>query len=112
MRAFRVGLIGDFDPAVAAHEAVPRALEIAGAAIGCTIEPTWLPTTELATPGVDLRRFDGVWAVPASPYRSTDGALTSIRFARTRRIPFLGTCGGFQHAVLEYARNVLGHNEA
>lgn len=41
-----------------------------------------------------------------------DGALRAIRFAREQRRPLLGTCGGFQHAVLEYARNVLGWEDA
>jgi CTP synthase (UTP-ammonia lyase) len=40
------------------------------------------------------------------------GALAAIRVAREWRIPFLGTCGGFQHVVIEYARNVLGHTGA
>ena len=43
-----------------------------------------------------------------SPYANTDGALDAIRVARERRIPFLGTCGGFQHALLEYAGAVWG----
>jgi len=37
-----------------------------------------------------------------------DGALRAIRWARETGRPFLGTCGGFQHAIVEYARNVLG----
>jgi CTP synthase (UTP-ammonia lyase) len=41
-----------------------------------------------------------------------DGALVAIRHARERRVPFLGTCGGFQHAIIEYARNVLGWVDA
>jgi CTP synthase (UTP-ammonia lyase) len=40
------------------------------------------------------------------------GALSAIRCAREMRRPFLGTCGGFQHAVIEYARNVLGWEDA
>lgn len=40
------------------------------------------------------------------------GALIAIRFARENRVPFLGTCGGFQHAIIEYARNVLGWTDA
>ena len=56
--------------------------------------------------------FDGLWCVPASPYRSTEGALRAIRFAREQGRPFLGTCGGFQHAIIEYARNVLGWADA
>ncbi len=41
-----------------------------------------------------------------------DGAIFAIRYARERTCPFLGTCGGFQHAVIEYARNVLGWRDA
>jgi CTP synthase (UTP-ammonia lyase) len=40
------------------------------------------------------------------------GALSAIRMAREQQIPLLGTCGGFQHIILEYARNVLGFAEA
>jgi len=50
--------------------------------------------------------------VPGSPYASIDGALRAIRFAREHGRPFLGTCGGFQHALIEYARNVLGLADA
>ena len=50
--------------------------------------------------------------MPGSPYRDIDGALRAIRFAREQGRPFLGTRGGFQHAVLEYARNVLGWADA
>jgi CTP synthase (UTP-ammonia lyase) len=41
-----------------------------------------------------------------------DGALHAITLARQHLIPFLGTCGGSQHALIEYARNVLGLVEA
>lgn len=46
--------------------------------------------------------------VPGSPYASDAGAIAAARTARERGIPFLGTCGGFQHALIEYARNVCG----
>jgi CTP synthase (UTP-ammonia lyase) len=55
-----------------------------------------------------LEKFAGFWLVPGSPYRSMAGALAVVRFARERAIPFLGTCGGFQHALLEFARQVAG----
>jgi CTP synthase (UTP-ammonia lyase) len=58
--------------------------------------------------GEELTAMDGLWCVPGSPYRSTDAALAMIRVARVEGIPFLGTCGGFQHALIEYARNVAG----
>jgi CTP synthase (UTP-ammonia lyase) len=109
----RVGLIGDYSDAVTAHRAIPPALRIAEAALGCAVNEVWLPTEELAqgTAG-DLDRFDGLWCVPASPYRSFDGVIRAIRYAREHGVPFLGTCGGFQHAVIEYARHALGHVDA
>jgi CTP synthase (UTP-ammonia lyase) len=110
-RPIRIALIGDYDPQVTAHQAIPVALEMAAEHSGLNVQWQWLATDDIhaETP---LHRFDGFWCVPASPYRSMDGALLAIRFAREQRRPFLGTCGGFQHAVLEYARNVLGWSDA
>jgi len=114
----RIGLIGDPNPGVRAHRAIPLALARVGSEGGVLVESRWIPTEELgraagpsdngASPGLStyLARFDALWCVPASPYRDTRGALAAIRWARESHVPFLGTCGGFQHAMLEYARNV------
>jgi CTP synthase (UTP-ammonia lyase) len=108
-----IGLVGDYNSEVTAHIAIPKALEIAGKSIGSEVVPTWIPTASLAD-GLTaaLTDSDAIWCVPASPYASMEGALRAIRFAREMRRPFLGTCGGFQHAILEFARNVLGHDNA
>jgi CTP synthase (UTP-ammonia lyase) len=113
MKAVRIGLVGDYDPTVIAHRAIPEALALAGKHLGRALEVTWVPTAELG-PDVpaQLAGFAAIWCVPASPYANTDGALAAIRFARESGRPFLGTCGGFQHALLEYARQVLGHRHA
>lgn len=111
MHALQVGLIGDHSDEVVAHRAIPLALDMAAAACGVTVEPVWIPTDQVGD-GAALAEFDGLWCVPASPYRSMEGALAAIRVARERHVPFLGTCGGFQHAVIEYARNVLGWADA
>jgi CTP synthase (UTP-ammonia lyase) len=102
----RIALIGDYHPDVIAHQAIPRALELAGAP-----DHEWLGTDQIRSTD-DLTAFDAFWCVPASPYRNMDGALSAIRFARESGRPFLGTCGGFQHAIIEYARNVLGWSDA
>lgn len=106
-----LALIGDYNPAVIAHQAIPVALQQAADTLGLSVHVQWLDTDSI-TPTRELHGFDGFWCVPASPYRDTDGALRAIRFAREQRRPFLGTCGGFQHAVLEYARHVLGWADA
>ena len=111
MLRLQVGLIGDRNDAVVAHRAIPRALSLAADACAVAIDPVWVPTTQVGD-GAALAEFDGLWCVPASPYLSMEGALEAIRVARERHVPFMGTCGGFQHAVIEYARNVLGWTDA
>ena len=104
--------MGDRSDAVVAHRAVPRALELGGAENGLSVEWEWQATPTVTAASVErLGVFHGVWCVPGSPYESEAGAIEAIRFARVSGIPFLGTCGGCQHAILEYARNALGlHN--
>lgn len=106
-----IGLIGDYNQSVPAHRAIPMALRQASKKTGVLLDFEWVPTEQIIT--LDrVARYDGLWCVPASPYRSMDGALLAIRFAREHSIPFLGTCGGFQYAVIEYAGNVLGWADA
>jgi CTP synthase (UTP-ammonia lyase) len=107
----RIGLIGDYNANVLAHQAIPIALQLAGDALGLAVEHEWVPTEEILHPS-RVAGFNGLWCVPASPYRSMEGALLAIRFARENKQPFLGTCGGFQHAIIEYARNVVGWVDA
>lgn len=107
----RVGLVGDYNESVPAHRAIPRALSLASQALGRALEWEWIGTQTVLGPD-RLEKFDGIWCVPASPYRSMDGALRAIRWAREMERPFIGTCGGFQHAIIEYARSVLGWADA
>ena len=111
MSSLQIGLIGDRNDSVVAHRAIPLTLEMAAAACDVAIDVSWIGTDQIGD-GAVLSDLDGVWCVPASPYRDMDGALTAIRIAREQKIPFLGTCGGFQHAVNEYARNVMGWTDA
>ncbi len=106
----RIALVGDRNDDAAAHRAIPLALALAGEDLEVRVEGTWRPT--VAIDERSLGEFGGIWCVPASPYASMDGALRAIRYARTRGVPFLGTCGGFQHALIEAARNVAGLESA
>ena len=109
MSTVRIGLIGDHDEAVTAHRAIPRALALSRDALGCACEWDWLPTVMLSDAPVErLASYHGFWSVPATPYASAAGAIKAIRFARENGRAFLGTCGGFQHALLEYAEAVWG----
>ncbi|MFJ6776470.1 hypothetical protein ACIQOV_36875 [Kitasatospora sp. NPDC091257] len=103
----RIALVGDRSPAVRSHARIPGLLAALAEHDHLVLDAYWIPTGDAAAPGA-LDGFDAVWLLPGSPYRSEAGALAAVRAARERGIPFLGTCAGFQHAVLEYARNVCG----
>ena len=108
-----IALIGDYDMRKPAHVAIPQAIALAAEPLGCQIQLDWIPTVVLADGWVErLAPYDALWCVPGSPYASMQGALNAIRFGRQERRPFLGTCGGCQHALIEYARNVLGLSQA
>lgn len=68
------------------------------------VTATWAPTDS----HFDIRSYGGVWLVPGSPYASDDAVYDALCTIRTEKIPFMGTCGGMQYAVVEYLRNALG----
>jgi CTP synthase (UTP-ammonia lyase) len=111
--SIKIGLIGDFDANRLSHKATNEALKHCARFLGIGLELNWLATESLVSEDTQtLGDYNGLWCVPGSPYKSMIGALNAIRFARENDIPFIGTCGGFQHAVIEYARNVIGINNA
>ena len=107
----RLCIIGERDLAKTAHRGIERSLELMAEAWGGGIDYTWLATDRITAQSVAelLGGASAVWCTPGSPYASTSGALLAIAYAREHDLPFLGTCGGFQHALMEYATNVLGH---
>jgi CTP synthase (UTP-ammonia lyase) len=108
MKTTRIGIIGDFNPANPTHLVTNDALQHAAQALDCPIEAVWLPTDQRANYG----EFQALFGSPGSPNKSFDAALAGIRHARENKVPFLGTCGGSQHLMIEYARNVMGIADA
>ena len=112
--SIRIGILGDFNSEFRSHHATNDALQHAARKLRITVESKWLPTPSLLDCGAasTLDSFDGLWASAGSPYQSFDGMLKGIEFARVHERPFIGTCGGFQYALIECARNVLGIHDA
>ncbi|MCP1207904.1 CTP synthase [Pantoea sp. B550] len=106
----RLSLAGDYRADAVAHQAIPLAIERAARWLNIAVEAEWVASEKLAES--DLRRSDAVWVVPGSPYHNDEAVFDTIRWARENGKPFLGSCGGFQYAVIEYARNVLGWHDA
>ena len=89
----KVGVIGDFNPSSETHRATNDALKHAADVLSAPVNVEWIATPELErTPAeTTLRRFDGLWCAPESPYKSMLGALNGIRFCREFGWPFFGT---------------------
>jgi CTP synthase (UTP-ammonia lyase) len=107
-----VAVIGDFDGSYAPHAATNAALSHSAGMLGVEASVAWLATETLETDLGRVTAADVLWCAPGSPYRSLAGALAALRFGRENAVPTLGTCGGCQHIILEYARNVLGFEDA
>jgi CTP synthase (UTP-ammonia lyase) len=109
-----IAVVGDRRPESETHLATDAGLEHAGAQFATPVDTVWVPTRELADkPAGDvLAGADGLLVAPGSPYESMLGALKAIRWARVNDVPLLGTCGGFQHMIIEFARNVAGVTDA
>jgi len=106
----KILLVGDYDQSVIAHQTIPRAIDLAAQSLAAEVEQLWIRTAEINPQA--MPEFDALWCVPFSPYEKPEVVIAAIKFAREYDIPFLGTCAGYQHAVIEYARNVLGLESA
>ena len=100
----RVAVVGDENVAHPSH----REINAVRGLLGEDLSTEWLATDGVA----DLSGFDGIWLVPGSPYANDAAAYAAVTWARERDVPYLGTCGGLQYAVIEYFRNVLGLPDA
>ncbi|MEV6331043.1 hypothetical protein [Streptomyces sp. NPDC051909] len=107
----RIALVGDRSPHVKSHVRIPLLLDALAEQDGLVLDAYWIRSGDAAEPGA-VEGFDAVWLLPGSPYESEAGALAAIRTAREEGVPFLGTCAGFQHALIEYARDVCGLTRA
>jgi CTP synthase (UTP-ammonia lyase) len=80
-----IGVVGDFNPKNPTHVFTNSALGHMG------LEFEWVPTEAIDEAARQLAAYRGIWIAPASPYRSMDGALAAIRYARERGVPLVGT---------------------
>lgn len=105
-----IGLVGKYVSLPDAYFSVAEALRHAGLYHGTAVDIRWINSEELEKEPAEkfLCSVDGVLVPGGFGDRGIEGKIQAIRFARERRVPFLGICLGMQLAVVEYARNVLG----
>ena len=98
--------LGDRDTGYLTHREIDAAL---------ALFPPDARANWVATDSAEARSLDdasGVWLLPGTPYRDAEAAFAAIRHCLATGTPFLGTCGGFQHALVELARSRAGVSDA
>jgi CTP synthase len=105
-----IGITGKYTSLRDSYASVIQALEHAGTHLGAKVRIEWIDSTDLSEREVPerLRHVHGVIVPGGFGVRGVEGKIACVRVVRESRIPYLGLCYGFQIAVIEFARNVLG----
>jgi CTP synthase len=109
-----IGLIGKYVELKDSYKSINEALIHAGATNGVKVNVDWIHSEEIEVQDIakSLKHLDAMLVAPGFGSRGIEGKIEAIRFARENNIPFFGICLGMQCAVIEFARNVLGYENA
>ena len=113
-RTIQIALVGKYTELPDAYKSIVESFVHAGAANHVHVKLTYV-NSEMITPenvGDMLGQMRGILVAPGFGHRGIEGKITAVRYAREHNIPFLGICLGMQCAVIEFARNVLGYEDA
>ncbi len=109
-----VALVGKYVEHHDAYKSIAEALVHGGAVNDCRVDIRWLQSDDITPKNVEkkLEGVSGVLVAPGFGGRGIEGKVAAANHARVNGIPFFGICLGMQCAVIEYARNVCGWEEA
>ncbi|MCW5765089.1 MAG: CTP synthase (glutamine hydrolyzing) [Phycisphaeraceae bacterium] len=113
-RVINLGITGKYAHLRDAYASIDKAIEHCSAHLETAVRTHWIDTTELSDAVVAQRLadMDAVIVPGGFGSRGVEGKIACVRHCRESKVPYLGICLGFQVAVIEYARNVLGLSEA
>ena len=111
-KTVNIGLVGKYIELTDAYISHKEAFTHVTGKHGIEVRIRWISSDKLKIDQSDLAGIDGILIPGGFGYRGVEGKIAAIRYARENRIPFLGICLGFQTAVIEFARNVLGFKDA
>jgi len=109
-----LGLIGKYVELKDAYKSINEAIIHAGATNLCKVNIEWIHSEKLNNQNIakKLENLDAVLVAPGFGSRGITGKLAAVKYARENNVPFLGICLGMQCAVIEFARNVIGWDDA
>lgn len=113
-RETEIAIVGKYVELPDAYLSVAEALRHAGTEHGAKVKIRWVNSEEIESETAEkyLDGVDGVLVPGGFGNRGIEGKIEAIRYARERKVPFLGICLGMQTAVIEFARNVCGMERA
>jgi CTP synthase len=113
-RTVKIGLVGKYIELKDSYKSIVEAFIHAGAANHCKVQLVWLHSEEIEGKNAakKLKDLDAVLVAPGFGERGIEGKISAIKYVRENKVPFLGICLGMQCAVIEFARNVLGLQDA
>ena len=110
----RIGIVGKYVELHDAYMSVKESIAHAAVQHNQNVEIVWIHSGELGK-GKDLDeldKLDGIVVPGGFGYRGIEGKVVAAKYARENKVPYLGLCLGMQVMCIEYARNVLGLEDA
>lgn len=109
-----IALVGKYVEHHDSYKSIVEAFVHAGAVNDCRVNIKWVQSDNLTQKNVSkkLEGISGILVAPGFGGRGIEGKLAAVKFARENEIPFFGICLGMQCAVIEFARNICGWNDA
>ena len=110
----KIALVGKYIELLDSYKSIIESFVHAGAYNETKVEIAPVRAEDLSAgePEKYLERVSGILVAPGFGERGIEGKLNAIKYARENKIPFFGICLGMQMAVVEFARNVLGLEDA
>jgi len=110
----RIGLTGKYAALRDAYASIDKAVEHCAAHLNADVQFDWIDTTKMASAHARqaLEGFHGVIVPGGFGHRGTESKIACIQHCRETGVPYLGICLGFQMAVVDFARNVVGLTDA
>lgn len=109
-----IAFVGKYLGLKESYKSLIEALIHAGAHLNTKINIHWCDSERIEDIGVYdvIGNADGILVAGGFGHRGVEGKIAAIKYARENKIPYLGICLGMQLSIIEFARNVLGIEDA
>ena len=113
-KTVKIAMVGKYTQLHDAYLSVVEALKHGGISCRAKVDIVWVDSEELNEKNLDqtLHSVDGILVPGGFGNRGTEGMILAAQYARVHKIPYLGICLGMQMAIVEFARHVLGYEDA